>query len=198
MDGRGIMALSVLLLLLGTWAYAADCNSGGRYENMTDGTVTDCRTGLIWLKNANCTDSLSLPGLDKSQGRLPWHDAMRWVAALDAGHCELTDSSSAGDWRLPTKTEWMAMVAYARKIRGYSAPALTNADGTAKWTEGNIFDNVQSDFYWSSTTYAADTGSACYIYLLGGGTGFQAKDHFYFVWPVRAGQSASFGSLTLE
>jgi hypothetical protein len=102
-----IMALTVVLLLLETWAYAADCNNGGRYEISGRGTVTDCRTGLIWLQDANCKDSLGLTGIDKSQGYLNWYNAMKWVAALGGGYCGLFDGSSAGDWRLPTKTEWM-------------------------------------------------------------------------------------------
>jgi hypothetical protein len=52
-----MMVLMVVLVLLGTRAYAADCNDGGRYEDNVDGTVTDCRTGMIWLKNAECIDT---------------------------------------------------------------------------------------------------------------------------------------------
>ena len=62
MKAGRIVVLAFVLVLFGTWAYAADCNNGGRYElngffNVLDGTVTDCRTGLIWLRNANCTES---------------------------------------------------------------------------------------------------------------------------------------------
>ncbi len=57
MKAGRILVLTAFLLLFGTWAYAADCNNGGRYENNNNGTVTDCRTGLIWLWNANCEDA---------------------------------------------------------------------------------------------------------------------------------------------
>ncbi len=83
------IVLVIYLMSFGTWTHAADCNNGGRYEVMNDGTVQDCRTGLIWLKDADCRDSLGLPGIDKSLGRLEWYDALKWVAALHSGHCGL-------------------------------------------------------------------------------------------------------------
>ena len=75
-----IIVLTVVLVSLGTCAYAADCNNGGRYEDNTDGTVTDCRTGIIWLKNANCTDTSN--GIAIPTGVLTWYDALTWVAGL--------------------------------------------------------------------------------------------------------------------
>jgi len=51
-------SIVAFLVVVSASAYAADCNSGGRYEingaPSADGTVTDCRTGLVWLKNADC------------------------------------------------------------------------------------------------------------------------------------------------
>ena len=70
-----IVLLLVVLVLFGTCAYAADCNNGGRYEDMGDGTVTDCRTGMIWLKNAQCTDTSN--GIANPKGTLTWYDAMK-------------------------------------------------------------------------------------------------------------------------
>ena len=93
-----IIVLSVVLVWVGTSAYATDCNNGGRYEDNGDGTVTDCRTGLIWLKNANCTDTSN--GIANPNGYLTWYDALTWAAGLENGLCGLTDGSSAGDWRL--------------------------------------------------------------------------------------------------
>jgi hypothetical protein len=194
-----IVLLTVVVVFFRTWTYAADCNNGGRYENngypAVNGTVTDCRTGLIWLKDANCTDSLNVTGIDKSLGKLNWYDAIKWVAALGSGHCGLTDGSSAGDWRLPTKTELMAMVGHAKGR--FANPALTNAAGTAKWTtNGDAFDNVQNSWYWSSTTPTAHEASD--VYMVDGGMWNSEKTLLDYVWPVRAGQSVTFGSLTIE
>ncbi|MEO5330624.1 MAG: DUF1566 domain-containing protein [Magnetococcus sp. YQC-5] len=58
-----------------------------------DGTITDTKTGLIGLKNANCF------------GKQTWDAALSKVAALKSGECGLTDGSTAGQWRLLTKDE---------------------------------------------------------------------------------------------
>ena len=105
---------------------------------------------------------------------------MAAAAALDAGDFAwLTDGSSAGDWRLPTKEEWEAFV-----VTTYNIPALCNAAGTAQWTEGNAFIGVQSYFYWSSTEYAATI--AWYVAMYSGVVDIGYKDVYYYVWPVRA------------
>ncbi len=185
--------LAVFLALIGTGAYAADCNSGGRYEDIGDGTVQDCRTGLIWLKNANCTTNLA--GIVKSAGYLDWYDAMTWVTALGNGSCGLTDNSSAGEWRLPTKTEWMAMIAYAKKM-GYN-PVLTNAAGDGLWTNGDAFDNlVSSNFYWTNTSYIDDITHAWIVHMPDGN--FFITDSVAYVWPVRGGQSGTFDNLIIQ
>lgn len=138
----------------GTVQTAAKTDCLGRYEDNGDGTVTDCRTGLIWLKHANCTETID--GIIKS-GSTRWDTAVSWTAALRDTFCGLSDGSFAGDWRMPTINEWRAMVTSARK-QGFTVPALTNRSGTAKWTPGNLFDNVDVvsgifSGYWSSTHF---------------------------------------------
>ena len=169
----------------------SDC-SNGRYEDNGDGTISDCRTGLIWLKAANCTATSG--GIIKNNpptgypvGVLNWVDANTWTAGLGSPLCGLSDGSSAGDWRLPTKTEWMAMVASARK-QLYTDPTLTNRAGTGKWTAGDPFTDVQSSYYWSGTTYASSTNYAWYVDMYNGGVGFSSKAFNVYVWPVRSGQ----------
>lgn len=192
------IVLAVVLVLFGTRAYADECNSL-RYSDNFDGAITDCRTGLIWLKDTNCTDSLGLTGIDKSSGYLTWYDALTWVAALGGGACGLTDGSYAGDWRLPTKTEWMAMVANAIKQIIYY-PSLTNGAGTAQWTNGDIFYNVQLNNYWSSITFPGHAGDYSWcIDMQDGNVGHGClKTQGHYVWPVRGGQSGSFGNLTIQ
>jgi hypothetical protein len=199
-----IALLLAVLVLFGTWGYAAaDCRAGDRYEaDGPSGTVTDCRIGLVWLQNANCSYSTPINGVTNSGAGLTWKDAMKWVAGLQTGICGLSDGSFAGDWRLPTKTELMAMVAYARYTHSpaYTNPSLTNDAGTAKWSAGagSSFANVQSGYYWSSTTYAVNTASAWSVDMWDGLMSSNVKSNDYYVWPVRGGQAASFGSLRIE
>ena len=143
-----------------------------RFTDNSDGTVTDNLTGLIWLKNANCA------GTTKT-----WNDAVDWAAALydgcsdcggDENDCGLSDSSSAGDWRLPNVNELHSLLDYGR----YN-PSLPS---------GQPFSGVQSNVYWSSTTYANGTVYAWSVYLYYGSVSYPNKTGYYYVWPVRGGQ----------
>ena len=136
-----------------------------------DGTVTDNFTQLIWLKNANCFSVKD------------WDTAISDANSLSSGSCGLTDGSSAGDWRLPNRVELTSLVNFK-----YSGPALSNAAGTAQWTEGDAFSSVQTSYYWSSTTYANVTTNAWYVYLDRGFVATGGKDNAIYVWPVRGGQ----------
>jgi hypothetical protein len=145
-----------------------------RYTDNSDGTVTDNRTGLIWLKNANCF------------GEQDWKTAMQSAANLADGQCGLRDGSKLGDWRLPTIVgEWEAMV-----DERYEKHALSNAAGTSKWQEGDVFVGVKSDSYWSSTTRANRTDYAWVVALSIGNINFILfKTSTIYVWPVRGGYS---------
>jgi ElaB/YqjD/DUF883 family membrane-anchored ribosome-binding protein len=137
-----------------------------RYTNNNNGSVTDKRTGLIWLKNANCF------------GKRNWKDANRLAKQLKSGKCGLSDGSKAGNWRLPSKEEWQVMA-----NRQYRRPTLSNATGTGKWSEGNAFSSVISKGYWSSTP--DDSKSAWVMSLVDGSIQAKAKSTKHYVWFVR-------------
>jgi hypothetical protein len=86
---------------------------------------------------------------------------------------------------------------------GFLDPALSNAAGTAKWTEGDAFSGVQSndergrpEFYWSSTAHN-ELGFAWAVSLHDGATSAGNELSFLVVWPVRGEQNRSFGALRL-
>jgi hypothetical protein len=142
-----------------------------RFTDNSNGTVTDNLTGLIWLKDANCS------------GARGWTNALSYCNSLAHGSCSLTDESSAGDWRLPHCKELVSLLDLA-----YNSPALADTAGTSKWSSGDAFTNVQLNYYWSSTTYAGDTDYAWFIRLTDGDVHYGDKDTSYYVWPVRGGQ----------
>jgi uncharacterized caspase-like protein len=148
-------------------------NKSYRYTDNGDGTVTDNRSGLIWMKNANCF------------GRQNWKTAMQSAANLAHGQCGLRDGSRRGMWRLPTIKEWKAMM-----DKKYSWPALSNAAGTGKWEEGDAFLDVQSGFYsswyWSSTTTKNLSNAGLVHFFVGFVEGF-VKSYAGYVWAVRGG-----------
>lgn len=156
-----------------------------RFTDNKDGTVSDHLTGLIWLKDANCTDTAG--GIARSGGSLNWPSALTWSNNLANGKCGLSDNSVAGDWRLPNINELRSLVDYSRHD-----PALP---------AGHPFSDVQSTWYWSSTTNPVYTGGAFNVGLSRGSIHFNPKVHpavsgsrvenkadvHLGVWPVRGG-----------
>jgi hypothetical protein len=144
--------------------------------------VTDTVTGLIWLKNANCF-------LTKT-----YASANAAAKLLTAGQCGLTDGSSPGDWRLPTKDEWSAMIARAVALGCTfsgpgTAPSLTNdhGKGCLNAGTGTSFTGVASVNYWSSTSNEIDPFYAWNANLELGNFNNNDKFNALAVWPVRGG-----------
>jgi len=143
-----------------------------RFTDNGNGTVTDNLTGLIWLKNANCTDTVG--SIVKSTGTLTWTNALTWSNNLASGDCGLSDSSSAGEWRLPNMRELYSLIDFSQ----YNPPLPNDRP----------FENVESDYYWSSTTDEHEPAKAWYVYLVKGDVLYDPKTYGYYVWPVRGGQ----------
>jgi PKD repeat protein len=133
-----------------------------RWTDNENGTVTDNLTGLIWLKNANCW------------GQKTWNEALSECNGLSAGYCGLTDGSAAGDWRLPSRKEFISLF----DDENYN-PALPT---------GHPFSDVQLDLYWSSTTKAGITSNAWVMSLIHGSMWNDIKTSSYHVWPVSGGR----------
>ena len=156
-------------------------DNANRYVDCGNGTVTDTVTGLIWLKNVTCLGSQN------------WASGNQAAAALTNGQCSLTDTSSPGDWRLPTRDEWSATIAHALAL-GCSAngpgtfPLLTNDAGDKCHSVGpSSFVNV-GFIYWSSTTAEAIPSNAWFANLVFDElANFASKQGPLLVWPVRGG-----------
>jgi hypothetical protein len=149
-----------------------------RFTDNGDGTVTDNLTGLIWLKNANCTSFFSSD--ITGQNNRTWNDALYAANNLASGYCGLTDDSIAGDWRLPNKNELNSLV----DVR-YNDPSLCNTTGTGQWTNNDPFTDVQFIDYWTSTTDSRNSGYAYDVHMNAGGVVCNAKTITWYVWPVR-------------
>ena len=131
-----------------------------RFTDNEDGTVTDNLTGLIWLKNAGCLNPTT------------WFNALLDCNVLVNGSCGLTDGSSSGDWRLPNYKELLSLVDVETE-----APVLPSE---------HPFNNVQTFYYWTSTTYFYSTGDAWFVGMDDGNLDYDTKNNnLYHVWPVR-------------
>ena len=144
------------------------CSYGYRFYDLRDGTVLDCLTGLVFLKDAYCFVATD------------WEDAMEKAASLQDGMCGLTDGSASGDWRLPGIAEWEFFV----DLR-FDNPAVSNALGNARWSEGDPFFDVRSTHYWSSDSGSDDPSQAYIISMQWGHKNAYPKTRIFDVWPVR-------------
>jgi hypothetical protein len=145
-----------------------------RFVDNQDGTVTDSKTGLVWLKNAGASWS--------DQGRksefneagewvrslLEFGEAAEWVRSLSHGNGDLSDGSRPGDWQIPTKRQLLTLVdkSQQRPALPIGHPFINVCDlSSTYWTRdryheftGRYFDTVDLDF--GSVDYAAITFAA--------------------------------------
>jgi hypothetical protein len=112
-----------------------------------------------------------------------WLNALSAANGLNSGECDLSDGSQEGDWRLPNAKELQSLVDFR-----FFDPALSDATGTAQWSEGDPFSGVQFVSYWSSTSYADRSSDAWHLLAPVGLLTFGEKANDFFVWPVRGGE----------
>lgn len=139
-----------------------------RFTDHGDGTLTDNLTGFVWLKNADCF------------GQRTWSLALSDVWALSSGDCGLQDGSNAFDWRVPNRFELESLLALE-----YNSPTLCDMHGDEQWIDGDRFNNVRSNAYWSSTTVGNSPAYAFTVSFHSGFVSGHPKTNEYFVWPVR-------------
>jgi hypothetical protein len=126
--------------------------------------VTDNLTGLIWVKSPDST-------------------TRTWQAAID--YAKGLSLCGVADWRVPSINELRSLAhsGYNEETCG-GAPCVYMSD----WLNSKGFSNVQSDGYWSSTTFAGSTVDAWGVNMWYGLVSYGVKADIYYVWPVRGGQ----------
>jgi hypothetical protein len=146
-----------------------------RFTDNINGTVTDRLSGLIWLKNGNCTEFYSGDPNFGHNDRL-WAAAVTSAHQLRSGYCGLTDGSAVGAWRLPNRKELDSLIDL-----GQYNPALPPDCPLAATTVAS--------YYWSSTTGAYGSSYAWSVgfdYGVDDGSGPKSGGHY--VRAVRVGQ----------
>ncbi|MBI3774395.1 MAG: DUF1566 domain-containing protein [Gammaproteobacteria bacterium] len=122
--------------------------TSSRFIDNGDGTVADLVTGLTWLKQANCINQT-------------WSSALTAINSLASGQCGLTDGSMAGQWRMPNRNEMLSLV-----DRSETKQALRFNTEYSVISERPLYQPAiltaipEFEFYWTSTTDAADTTQA--------------------------------------
>jgi hypothetical protein len=136
----------------GTLAMGAQIPQARMIDN-GDGTITDSVTGLIWLKQGNCIQDT-------------WAGALTDISQLASGQCELTDGSTAGQWRMPNRREMQSLQDRGQNNHAlYFDETFATAFPNAIPTQAAIFVNMpELQYYWTSTTNASNTTEAWTVF----------------------------------
>jgi len=154
-----------------------------RFTDNGDGTFTDELTGLMWLEDANCANTIGHDPDGSGTGAMDWASGFDFVEGINNGAHNISACASY----TATHTDW-------RFANINEMESLVNAEAAdpGAWLNGQGFSNAQSDRYWSSTTQAGSFPSYKWTLNLDAAPyGFLDTYTFgghYFVWPVRAGQ----------
>jgi len=101
-------------------------------------------------------------------GTKTWWEAILYCANLDLG--------GRKGWRLPTIEELASLLDVSQ-----TNPALPIG-------YDSYFSNVESGTYWSSTPEESGISPRAWMVdMTYGGVGYDGKDHYFCVWPVRGG-----------
>jgi len=160
-------------------------SAGGRWCDNGDGTVTDMTMCLVWLKYADW-GGLKPWRNSATSGETRYDDAHTRAGLLASGETIntsggtvlLSDDSAAGDWRLPTKKECAGFI---------------EGDETVGRSNMQLFEGVDADPYWTSSTSDSDTENAWSMTIgpqSGEGDLSRGACKYYkgilYVWPVRS------------
>ena len=148
-----------------------------RFSNYSGATVKDNLTGLVWADDAGTPTFGTSPVC--TVGAKDWQGALGYVECLNTNNYK-----GYNDWRLPNINELASLV-----NKGQS--------NSATWLNPQGFSNVKSDSYWSSSSDSSVTSDAWFVDMIDGKVSGIPKSFSFYVWPVRSGQSGSFGSLAL-
>jgi hypothetical protein len=145
-----------------------------RFWDHGDGTVTDNLTNLMWTRDAGTTNIAGCP----AWVLMDWNHALVFIECLN-------DNNYLGhsDWRLPNRKELRSLIDY-----GQSSPALQY---------NHPFDNVQLNWYWTSTTYAGNTAEAWTVNFNTGEVFTAAKSGSSYVWAVRDAVTIPSGTFSI-
>jgi hypothetical protein len=117
--------------------------------------------------------------LDKETG-LVWEQSpstLTFSWAFAQAECNFLTTGGRLAWRLPTVQELASLVDPGVPPPGPKLPS------------GHPFSDVQSDIYWSATTYDADTTAAWVVSFTDGSAEVRGgKSNDRYVWCVRGGQ----------
>jgi hypothetical protein len=165
-----------------------------RFTQNTDGTMLDNLTGLSWLTDANCANTIELEHESDDtvlpDRRMTWTRGLQFVAEINAGTHDIRPCKpgaqahlSHDDWRVPNIVELESLTNFEVEDQA----AWLNSQGFVNVEPGEPGNPATSE-YWSSNTSPGAKGAAPTIRMSDGSIDGGLKDHYHhYIWPVRGG-----------
>ena len=112
------------------------------FHDNGDGTVTDCSTGLVWMKS-------------DSGKAMSWEESLKFAENLNL--------AGKNDWRVPNAKELLSIVDYTRAPDTSDSPAINPIFNTTEIL--NEAGKKDWPYFWSSTTHldGPDASPAVYV-----------------------------------
>jgi hypothetical protein len=159
--------------------YPANVWKTGQTTSYASGDDGDLEIGAVWqamrfTDHGDGTVTDNLTGLMWSKNANPAGGTKTWQEALD--YVKTLSTGGHSDWRLPNRKELFSLIDRSKYDPALPAQAA------------RLFQNVQSDYYWSSTTFAYGTGGAWIVLMWNGYVDGSGKSYHGCVWSVRSGQ----------
>lgn len=158
---------------------------GGRYRDHGDGTVTDVKTGLQWMR-------CSLGQNWKGGTCVGEAKEFAWRAAMKAAETLNRQNGYAGyrDWRLPTRDELVNLVycSNGRPKTWNDSGGGCQGDYDRPTIYQTAFPNTPISYFWSSSPDADNTYFAFYLFFGDGySSSYGDRNHSHRVRLVRVG-----------
>ena len=133
--------------------------SDNRYTDHGDGTISDARTGLMWMQ---CSYGQTYDGGDTNGDGFicegsptfgSWQQAFSWAAASNT-----SEAYGYNDWRLPNVKELGSIVDFSKHTPAINSSIFPSTSTGSYWTstpskvlDGNSNDDTQSANIWFQT-----------------------------------------------
>ena len=133
------------------------------YTSLQGGLIVqDNVTKLMWEVKQNKDGNADYANPHDADNRYRWYDTTDFINALNSANF-----GGYSDWRMPTIKELDSIVNL-----GKLDPSI----------DETFFPNTQSYYYWSSTTYVSNTGSAWFMNFSYGNDLYDRKSSSYHIF----------------
>ncbi|MBV5309358.1 DUF1566 domain-containing protein [Chromatium okenii] len=164
---------------------------GGRYWDNNDGTVTDVKTGLQWMRFSLGQEWKSGTCVGDAK-KHNWKEAKKAAKIFNKNGLFNKNGGYAGyrDWRLPTIDELKSLVyCSSGKPKTWNDTGEPCEGDDAKPTiDSGAFPNTPSSWFWSISPYANSSDYACDVSFVNGYAGSNYRGSALLVRLVRGGK----------